>query len=272
MGTLIESTNRFNVFVFDLEYIGVPNSLEECYIWEIAAIHLLSGRSFSVTIDPGIRPLPERMGEEFADVTESFLKEKMAVPFETGWAMFLQFLQSYEPVLLISHNNFKSDKLMLEIEAKRRKVHLPYTWYFMDSLLFCRKAIPKQTSYTLKDLYRSIHGKEIVNNHSALPDAKALADILYYIGLGRISGPIYPSYCTSLQVVKWLGPACERMLFQNNVRSLEQLVANVVSGFHGSRYPLRQYIQYYINNLCGMNIGNSSSIAKSIAEKWLPHV
>tara|TARA_B110000008_G_scaffold278286_1_gene321664 strand:+ start:154 stop:831 length:678 start_codon:yes stop_codon:yes gene_type:complete len=217
------------------------------------------------------------MSEEFANVTEDFLKKKNAIGFNFGWNMFLQFIRQWgeNKVLLISHNNFKSDKLMLEIEAKRRGLELPYNWYFLDSLLYCRKVIPKQPSYTLHDLYYGMFGKKITDNHSALPDAVALVEILYRTGIVHISGPIYPSFCTSLQAIKWLGPSCERSLFENNIRSLEQLVANIITGY--SLHVLRSgptnmvnYVKQYITNTCGILTGNSTSISKSIVEKWLP--
>jgi len=282
MGTLIDQ-NTFSrllpsTFVFDLEYVGVPNDLSRCYIWEIGAIHLLSGNKFSITMDPGIRPLPPPMSQEFANVTESFLKNKNAVSFNYGWNAFLRFIASNSstiPSLLISHNTFKSDKPMLEIETKRRGVELPCHWYFLDSLLFCRKAIPKQSSYTLNDLYRNILGKQILDNHSALPDAIALMELLYRIGIRTIHGPIYPAHCTSLQAVKWLGPSCERSLFGQNIRSLEQLVANIVAGYsiyiiENGPILLNQFIRHYITEICGIMVGNSESISKSIIEKWLP--
>jgi len=282
MGTLMTPSDfqRFLpcTFVFDLEYVGVPNDLNRCYIWEIGVVHLLSGRQISITMDPAIRPLPPPMSDEFANVTEEFLKSKNAMGFHFGWNMFLEFVNSFGagPRLFISHNNFKSDKIMLEIESKRRGLILPYSWYFLDSLLYCRKAIPKQASYTLHDLYLNIMRKRIVDNHSALPDAKALVELLYYTGIQNLSGPIYPTHCTSLQVIKWLGPSCERALFQNNIHSLEQLVANIVANYSrhsiGGSGPttMRDYIQFYITSVCGIQTGNSDSISNSIIEKWLP--
>jgi hypothetical protein len=282
MGTLITSKEfqQFlpSTFVFDLEYVGVPNNLNRCYIWEIGIIHLISGTKFSITMDPEIRPLPPPMSEEFANVTEEFLKNKNAVGFNFGWNMFLQFVRQWSEnrVLLISHNNFKSDKLMLEIEAKRRGLELPYKWYFLDSLLYCRKVIPKQPSYTLHDLYYGMFGKRITDNHSALPDAIALVEILYRTNIVNICGPIYPSFCTSLQAIKWLGPSCERALFENNIRSLEQLVANIIAGYSGYTLiksgptHMSEYVNYYITTICGITTGNSTSISHSIVEKWLP--
>ena len=285
MGTLITEQQCLqfypNLFIYDLEYVGVPNNLNKCYIWEIGAIHVATGAVFSITMDPGIRPLPPPMSEEFANVTEDFLKRKSACLFEYGWQMFLNFVNARAKgaALLVAHNNFKSDKVMMEVEAKRRKLQLPLNWFFFDSLLFCRKAIPKQTSYTLHDLYFSLLRKKIVDNHSALPDARALLELLTYIGLQRMCGPIYPSFCTSLQVIKWLGPSCERILFENNIRCLEQLISNIIVAFSqhnisqfGQQTQLLNFVQYYISNYCGITSGNSNSISNSIIEKWLPVV
>lgn len=281
MGTILNEVQFQSflpsTFVFDLEYVGIPNCLERCYIWEIGAIHLATGRQFSITMDPGIRPLPPPMSSEFANVTEEFLMRKRACDFNFGWSSFLQFINSFScsKVLLIAHNNFKSDKIMLEIESKRRKLQLPSTWYFMDSLLYCRKAIPRQPSYTLHDLYMGMLGKKIEDNHSALPDAKALLELLYYTGLEKINGPIYPSFCTSLQVVKWLGPSCERALFDRGVHSLEQLIANINATYSlhilkNGQISLGIFVQSYIAQTCGIQSGNSESISLSILEKWLP--
>ncbi len=282
MGTLItdKQFQQFlpSTFIFDLEYVGIPNNLNRCYIWEIGVIHLVSGTRYSITVDPGIRPLPPPMGDEFANVTEEFLRNKNAVGFHFGWGMFLHFIKQWAAssnVLLISHNTFKSDKLMLEIESKRRGVELPYTWYFLDSLLYCRKVIPKQSSYTLHDLHYGMFGKQIIDNHSALPDAIALVEILYRTGIGNICGPVYPSFCTSLQAIKWLGPSCERSLFDNGIRSLEQLIANIVVGYSRNALTtgptsITEYVNQYISGVCGILTGNSSSISNSIVEKWLP--
>ncbi len=283
MGTLInrEQCMQFypNLFVYDLEYVGVPNDLKKCYLWEIGAIHVATGAVFCITMDPGIRPLPPPMSSEFVNVTEEFLQRKTACVFQYGWQMFLNFVKARTngPALLIAHNNFKSDKVMLEVEAKRRNLSLPLDWFFFDSLLFCRKAIPKQASYTLHDLYFSLLNKKIVDNHSALPDARALLELLTYIGIERLCGPIYSSFCTSLQVVKWLGPSCEKTLFDNNIRSLEQLISNIIVTYaqhniSNQNMSIETFVQYYITTYCNITSGNSNSIAQSIVEKWIPVV
>ena len=283
MGTLMNEEEFMRMlpfaFIFDLEYIGTPNVLKECYIWEIGAIHYASGAEFSITINPEIRPLPPPMSEEFIQVTDTLLSSRNAVDYQTGWTLFTQWIYSRVPmnanILMIAHNNFKSDKIMLEVESRRHNIHLPYSWYFFDSLLYCRKAIPKQNSYTLKDLYFNMFGKAIPNNHSALPDARALAQILY--NKKGLFGPIYPSYCTSLQVVKWLGPSCEKVLFENDIRSLEKLITSILTAYSrhnlaNGHVPVTHFVKTFITHICGIGVGNSSSIAESIVNKWLIHV
>ena len=283
MGTLMneEEFQRMMpyVFIFDLEYIGTPNVLKECYIWEIGAIHYMTGEEFSITIDPGVRPLPPPMTDEFIQVTDTLLYSRNAVDYKTGWTIFNQWIYSKVPVnaniVMIAHNNFKSDKIMLEVESRRHSIHMPHSWYFFDSLLYCRKAIPKQKSYTLKDLYFNMFGKEIPNNHSALPDARALSHIIFQ--KSKLYGPIYPSYNTSLQVVKWLGPSCENILFENDIRSLEQLVTSILTSYSRQtlsvgHVPIEQYVKSFITHICGIGVGNSGSIAESIVKKWLIYV
>jgi hypothetical protein len=85
---------------------------------------------------------------------------------DEGFSKFMLFRCAYSWQSLL--------KLLLEIECKRRDLPLPLNWFFFDSLLYCRKVIPKQTSYTLHDLYNGIMNLPILDNHSALPDAKAL--------------------------------------------------------------------------------------------------
>jgi len=280
MGTILNEVDfqrhLNNTFVFDLEYIGVPNDLDNCYIWEIGAVHLMSGDEFTVTVDPGFRPLPPPMSSEFVHVTDLLLREREAVTYYEGWKRFYDWIHRYTSTttILIAHNNFKSDKIMLEVESKRRKLPLPYNWWFFDSLLYSRKAIPKQLSYTLHDLYIGLTGKRIENNHSALPDAKALREILNITNVYKINGPIYPSYCTSLQVVKWLGPSSEIAFFDCGIYSLEQLIAQLVSGYTRTLLVgpvnLKSFVFNYITETCGIISGNSYSISDSIIEKWLP--
>jgi hypothetical protein len=38
-----------------------------------------------------------------------------------------------------------------------------------------------------------------------------------------LQGPVYPSYCTALRTIRWIGQKAEELFYMNNVRSVEQL-------------------------------------------------
>lgn len=262
-------------FVFDLEYVGHSTNLKECYIWEIGIIHLQSCRQFNITIDPCIRPLPKPFSADFEALTEEKLID--SVPFHLAWACMLNWINSCvkrnTPLLWVAHNCFKADKVMFEVETRRHGITVPLNWYFFDTLIYCRTMVPKLPSYTLSDVYFTLMKKPIRDAHEALSDAVSLSMILRKIGLERTSGPIYPVHSTSLQVVKWLGPSCEKFLFANNIYSLEHLIAFLRSEYSkevlsGVNYNLRDFVVYKLNNL-GIKEGNSISITESLIQKWI---
>lgn len=262
-----------NTFIFDLEYIGHTTELKKCYIWEIGVIHLHSNSTFKVTIDPGIRPLPEPFSNDFCHVTPELLQSRNAVSFLTGWNMLIHWINNFgEPVLWISHNCFKGDKIVIEAEALRNNLKLPLNWFFFDSLIYCRLVRPKMESYTLTELYHSICMKPIQNAHDALSDAISLMEILIYLGIETIHGPIYPSYCTSLQIVKWLGPSCEKSLFVQNIRSLEQLKQVLITEYASQclnvNINLKNYILMKLASY-GIKQGNAMSITNSLVDRWI---
>lgn len=266
-------------FIFDLEYIGTSNDLNTCHIWEIGVIHYSTGNTFSVTIYPDITPIPPPFTDDFIQVTPELLKERCAMQFTQAWTKLLHWISTIVPVnqnlLWIAHNAFKADKPMLEIDTKRHGIIIPYNWFFFDSLIYSRRSIPKMPSYTLSDLYTAIFRKDIPNVHRALPDAVALRNILLYINNRTITGPIYPSYATSLQSIKWLGPSSEKQFFRKGIKSLEQLISLLMTSYStncilGSIVPVRTFVEHYLTTQIELNSGNSTSIADTITTYWLP--
>lgn len=282
MGTLLDDDlyGRLynNIFIFDLEYIGTSTNLNTCHIWEIGMVHWTTGASFSITIRPDIYPYPPPFSKDFIQLTSAILTDRQAVDFNAAWNKVLHWMHTLvihtANVVLVAHNSFKADKPMLEIDTKRHGVTIPYNWYFLDSLMYCRKMIPKLQSYTLGDIYTSLFDTDIEDAHQALPDAVALRNILIKVN-ACITGPIYPSYSTPLQVVKWLGPSCEGVLFQHNILSLQQLILAIMTSYSttclsGSIPPIRYFVERYLVTQFGINQGNSTSIADSLVNRWLP--
>lgn len=282
MGTLLDDNLyeqlHTNIYIFDLEYLGTSSDLNTCHIWEIGVIHFMTNTTFSITVRPDIHPLPPPFSKDFLQLTPELLDERNAVDFNTAWNKLIHWMQTLtmpnSNIILVAHNAFKADKLMLEIDTKRHGITMPYNWYFFDSLIFCRRMIPKLQSYTLGDIHLTLFQKEIPNVHQALPDAVALRNILLKIN-SYIVGPIYPSYSTPLQVVKWLGPSCEGVLFSHGIHSLEQLVGLIMTSYSttcllGTVPPIRFFVENYLVTQFNINKGNASSITDSLVNRWLP--
>jgi DNA polymerase III alpha subunit (gram-positive type) len=284
MGTYLErdkfAQNIGNVFTFDLEYIGKTPNIDDCYIWDIAVVHLQTNTAVEISIYPDIHPFPRPFSEEFVQVTDALLKSRNAVIFSQAWIRVIQFIQTVRvnvsgPVILVAHNAFKSDKEILQIECKRNNIKMPYSFYFFDSLIFCRKILSKQVSYTLNDIYFALFGKSIENHHFAISDTVALKDILIKLDVRKLEGPIYPAYHTSLQAVKWLGPSCERRLFYNNIRSVEILVQHIVTNYcdrqlNHFHVPLQQFLEMFLVQHYNIKKGNAVSISNSlILGEWI---
>ena len=209
--------------VFDLEFVGdLTDGVHSCFLWNIGAVHVVSGSTFSVTMDPGIRPFPPTH-DKCVEVNEAFLAEQKAVPLENGLRMFFDWLGSNN--IVIAHNNFKADKLVLEQACKRAGIACPLL-YFMDSLLLMRNSI-KHPSYKLSALYTHYMGMPFVETHQALPDALALRDVLMKAFETFAGAIIYPTHSTPLQNIRWVGPACERAMMSCRFNSVEALKQHI---------------------------------------------
>lgn len=280
MGTYLEQ-NQFqayihNCFVFDLEYIGHAPNLPDCHIWDMAFIHLTTGVTFEISIIPEMERLPQPFSSEFITVTKELLIERNAVDFKTAWSCLVEFINKHTmpnmPVILVAHNNFKSDKKMIEIDCKRHDIKLPYHWCFFDSLIYARKQLPKRSSYTLNDLYHFFFEIDIKNQHFAVADAIALRSILFKLHLANLSGSVYPSYFTSLQAIKWLGPSCERTLFMYGITSVEQLVNILTASYALCLQPgitITSFVEDYLVDKFQIKRGNAASISTSLISKWI---
>jgi DNA polymerase III epsilon subunit-like protein len=265
-----------STFIFDFEYIGVDTNIKNCYIWDVGIINLLSGRTLEISVFPNIDVLPPPFSTEFIQVTNELLVERGAVTMDVALLRMVEFVGKH-PAVLISHNTFKSDKVLLEIESKRNNIKLPYNWFFFDSLIYCRQMLPKQLSYTLGTVHSDLGLGEIQNQHFALPDAIALRNIILRFDINGLNGPMYPSYSTSLQAIKWLGPSCERAMLSRGVRSVEQLIeciTNEYSQFQLEHPPrtLEDITEAYMMNRFQIKQGNAKSITISLLSIWMEGV
>ena len=54
-----------HIYVFDFEYVGQSTDLNECYLWDVGIVHLMTGSALEVSIEPNIAPIPPPFSEDF---------------------------------------------------------------------------------------------------------------------------------------------------------------------------------------------------------------
>ena len=205
----------YNHVFIDFEFVGdINNGAADCRIWGIGAIKS-NGSSFMVVCQV---PTNRKTHEGCVEITVKYLKEHAAVPFTEGFARFANWVGPQ--AVLISHNSFRSDKLVLEQECRRHNILMP-CWYFFDSLLFLRTKL-SLPSYKLADVYEHVTGKPFMETHTALADAIGLWHIMQVLPPEGMY--MYPKYITPLQNIRGVGAASEYALIMSGIRSVEHLV------------------------------------------------
>lgn len=239
------NTNRVRLFIFDLEFIGDVRNLDTCYIWEIAVFSVTRNAWFSKVVDPDknmdvfpVPPIPE-----IPQLKRKFLKTENAVTWDNVFPELCKWVsQELTPGLIpvfVSHNTFRADKPILELECKRYKLRMPANWYFFDSLHYSRDTMRNSGNYSLSGLHEKLFGETIENAHRAKSDVSACIRILKSLTGSSwvLQGPIYPSYCTSLRSIRWIGRKAENLLSCNGIDSVESLFMFLQQNIH------RDYVQ-----------------------------
>jgi hypothetical protein len=223
------------LFVFDLEFVGDVRNLETCQIWEIAVYCVHTQAWFDYVVDPNPDTLvfPPPPIPEIPQLTRDFLSTSQAKTWDIVFAELSNWIsqQSHGSVpVFISHNTFRADKPIMEQECRRYNTILPLHWYFFDSLHYSRRMLKNNNgNYSLSGLHEHIFSEEIAQAHRARSDVTACTRIIHYISNGswQLVGPIYPSHTTSLRSVRWIGQKAEEVLFDSNIRSVEQLMSHI---------------------------------------------
>jgi DNA polymerase III epsilon subunit-like protein len=270
-------------FIFDLEFIGNVQQLTTCQIWEISVFSQSTGQWFTKVVDPQphtktfpIPPVPE-----LPQLTREFLTQHKALTWDTVLGQLVAWVaqQTTRIPIFISHNTFKADKPILELESRRYNCLLPLHWFFFDSLHFCREFVRSPTSnFSLSGLHQQLFQKPIANAHRARNDVVACTAILKSITNDSwlLSGPIYSVYTTSLRTIKWVGKKAEKVLGISNIRSVEMLMEivknNALTDHIYHRLDSNQSIQKTIQNImCDqLPLTNIQNICKSVSCMYHP--
>ena len=182
--------------------------------------------------DPEAQIFPEPPIEEIPRLTRDFLNENYA---KTWSVVFQELAEWVESTLIpgtipvfISHNTFRADKPIMELECRRYNVRMPLHWYFFDSLHYSRSIIRNSTgNYSLSGLHEQLFDAPIENVHRARADVLACMRILSKLTSNTwvMSGPVYPVYSTSLRSIRWIGRKAEEILCNAGVTSVESLLS-----------------------------------------------
>ena len=261
----IEMLNgRAQIFVFDLEFIGDVRKLSSCHIWEIAVFCISTNKWFEKVIDPdpGAQTFPRPPIDEIPQLTRSFLNENNAVLWSQAFQELVKWVSAQTTVgtipVFVSHNTFRADKPIIELECRQHDVRLPLHWYFFDSLHFSRSVIRNSNgNYSLSGLHKQLFDKPIENVHRARADVVACMNIVSNLTQGSwmVSGPIYPAYSTSLRTIRWIGRKAEEILFSSGVNSVESFLFTIETNIK------RDYLQ--------CSLSESSSVHNTVTQIFI---
>ena len=250
-------------FIFDLEFIGNVQQLTTCQIWEISVFSQLTKQWFTKVVDPApnTNTFPAPPIPSLPRLTRGFLEKHQAQTWDIVLGQLVAWVtaQTHLIPIFISHNTFKADKPLLELESQRYKCLMPLHWFFFDSLHYCRDAIVTPTgNFSLDGLHHQLFHRPIVNAHRAQNDVVACTAILKAIthNSWMLKGPIYSSYTTSLRTIKWVGKKAEHVLGEANIWSVEMLMSLVKNNalndhiYHrlDSKQSIRKTVQHLTSN------------------------
>lgn len=251
--------------LYDLEYSGDVQEQhgKQCAIWEIAA---KSGNNkFHVLINPykSRKQVPPAIHERYKMPTKEEFIKLNAVSFQEGIYLFDLFLQSLliaedQHILLTSHNAFRGDKLVLEHELVRHRVHLHILRlpiFFFDTLHFIRSALPKQKSYSLGNLYLTLTGKPFEGAHAAANDVQALDTVLKTINK-PLNGVVTLLFLTPFSNINGIGLQTEKKILKSGYTCLEHFFC--INGLQ---------VKPILNALIQMNIFTDIATINKIAHE-----
>jgi len=273
---------RTQIFVFDLEFIGDVRKLMTCRIWEIAVFCVSSNNWFEKVIDPdpNAETFPEPPIPEIPRLERSFLTENNPVLWSEAFQELTEWVTAQTrpgaiPVF-VSHNTFRADKPILELECRRHNTRLPLHWYFFDSLHFSRSVIRNSTgNYSLSGLHEQLFNKPIENVHRARADVVACMNIMSNLtnNSWTVAGPIYPSYSTSLRSIRWVGRKAEQILYAAGINCVESFFFMIETNINGdylqfsmteSNSVHKTISQLFLNKLPVDNVNNIISVIRSM--------
>lgn len=221
--------------IYDLEFSGDlrDNNGINCCIWQVAARDFDSGKTFSRLVNPYLRhaKVPRPVDDRYKMPTREEFQEQ-GLDVEQVFQELRDFLDgcmASKPgnLCLMSHNGFRSDKVILENTLMRYNLmHIfeGMPLFFFDTLYYFRTIYPGLSSYSLASLYMNKFKKEIKDAHDAIVDVSILEDLLKQAS-ADVFGVIYPLFATPFTNVSGVGSFTEQSLASYGFISLDHFLA-----------------------------------------------
>lgn len=269
------------IFVYDLEFIGDVNNIKTCQIWDISILCVNTGETYNVVIDPDptVENFPPPVAVGLFNLTRDFLKENKALPFSNMWPNVVRWVENRTfggKSVFISHNNFSSDKPVLENHMLVHQTAIPQNWLFFDSLHYFRDNIQGTTDYSLKGLVKYILNTEHVGAHRAEADTIMLTQCIKYVtdNNWNLRGPCYPSFYSSLRKLKGVGATVESVFWSRGITCEEYLLQNtthIIQMGLPSKTPRASVEEFLFNILNNGNIpmDNIQTVINSVLLRYV---
>ncbi len=222
--------------IYDLEFSGDLRDLNgiNCCIWQIALKDFDTGEKFCTLINPykRLKRVPKPVDIRYQMPTKEVFFKKNAPDIIDAMhqvkLFFLQCLKRQGNICLMSHNGFRSDKIVFENALVRYDIcsifhDIPL--FFFDTLYYFRMVYPGLTSYSLANLYMEKFDKEIKDAHDATVDVDKLDDLLKKDGK-QIYGTMYMLFTTPFTNISGIGSYTEQCLARYGFSSVEHFVSS----------------------------------------------
>lgn len=255
-------------FVYDLEFIGDVKRPETCLIWDLAVLCVRTGETFRAVIDPDpmMRYFPPPPAEGCMQLTRAFLNRHRAKPVYNILPKLFRWMmnRTKHVSVMISHNNFRSDKPVIEFECMRYGIAMPTNLYFFDSLLYFRDTFPKLGDYSMQHLVKRFLPDRKGVSHRAYQDTMDLHAILNY---DNLKGEVLRPFSTSLRAVQGIGRAVQNRFFTAGLFTLDMVrdqmqQLNIYAVHHGmdQHSVIRNWLRTILGDLplgCHINVHRS---------------
>ena len=225
------------LFAWDMEWIGsLPATPGKCRITEIACRDLSSGESFSIRV----KPLAPAKWVNTNAMRPTCSHIPGSVPLSTAIELLSNWLHRVlvpgRVAVLISHNGFKNDSLVLRSECHRCGVRVSAPFLMMDSMLYFRHVLRGRTSnFDIPSLCELLNvSVDDVKLHTAEYDCIVLGQLLSAVqrlagAPGLISGLAIPPGKVSLTCIRGIGVSTACRFMDIGILDLWELSSAVCS-------------------------------------------